>query len=82
MTDDVDCREQLRAALGWPGGISRPAMPWVDLLQAVARMRGAAEDNGKAGFSWDGFNINGDARSVREVRRLVEFHAARRVEAP
>ena len=32
--------------------------------------------------SWDGFNISGDAQSVREVRRLVDFHAARRVAAP
>jgi hypothetical protein len=33
-------------------------------------------------LSWDGFNISGDAQSVREVRRLVDFHAARRVAAP
>ena len=34
-----DASEQLRAALGWPGGITGPAMPWVDILQEVARMR-------------------------------------------
>jgi len=54
-----------------------------DLAMAVYfAMRDAAEAKGNAGFSWDGFNITGDVQSVREVRRLVEFHAARRVEAP
>ena len=41
MTDEPELRmrEQLRAALGWPGGITGPPMPWPDLLQSVARMR-------------------------------------------
>ena len=42
----------------------------------------AATPYERPGLSWDGFNISGDAQSVREVRRLVDFHAARRVAAP
>lgn len=42
----------------------------------------AAPPDERSGLSWGGFNISGDAQSVREVRRLVDFHAARRVEAP
>jgi hypothetical protein len=42
----------------------------------------AAPPYERPGLSWDGFNISGDAQSVREVRRLVDFHAARRVAAP
>ena len=38
-TADRHLREQLRAALGWPGGISGPAMSWEALLQTAALMR-------------------------------------------
>lgn len=30
-------------------------------------------------LSWRGFNVRGDAASIKEVKRLVEFEAARAV---
>lgn len=32
-----------------------------------------------AGLSWNGNNVSGDAKSIAEVRRLVDFEAARKV---
>lgn len=39
----------------------------------------APEREGDSLLVWNGFNVRGDAASIKEVKRLVEFEAARAV---
>ena len=54
------------------GNADFPPRVWAAMLAVAPR----TEPEAVSGLSWNGFNINGDARSVCEVRRLVEFYAA------
>jgi hypothetical protein len=47
-----------------------------DMPGEIKHLRQALEAAG--GLSWNDFNVRGDAASIREVRRLVEFEAARK----
>lgn len=46
-----------------------------ELRQEVTALRRQAD------LAWDGHSVRGDAESIGEVRRLIEFEAARKVAA-
>ena len=53
-----------------------------DILRQFDELRAeVAAMRTQAGISWDGHSVRGDAKSIGEVRRLIEFSAARKVRA-
>ena len=53
------------------------------LDDAIDRLRAAlAQPETDAGVSWDGHNVRGDADSIAEVRRLIDFEQARQGAKP
>jgi len=60
------------AALDALAGVSQPPTECKALAQPEA----------EAGVSWDGHNVRGDADSIAEVRRLIDFEDARQGTKP
>jgi hypothetical protein len=68
MNCPLNCKAECKAKLH--GSASEcPALPHGE----------RAGHDSQSGISWDGFNVRGDAASIREVKRLIEFAAARAV---
>ena len=75
--------EALRAALAQPENRpctchpdDNPPQPCAQRY-ALTECKALAQPEAEAGVSWDGHNVRGDADSIAEVRRLIEFEDAR-----
>lgn len=56
-----------------PAKIQMPIMSPLDVLKPMLG------EHATSGISWNGFNVVGSKESIAEVRRLVEFEAARKL---
>lgn len=83
-----DLFARLRAALAQPE--SRPCTCHPDdnppqpcaQRYALTECKALAQPEAEAGVSWGGHNVRGDADSIAEVRRLIDFEQARQGAKP
>lgn len=80
--------EALRAALAQPENRpctchpdDNPPQPCAQRY-ALTECKALAQPEAEAGVSWGGHNVRGDADSIAEVRRLIEFEDARQETKP
>ncbi len=59
-----------------------PVAPNAEDLAWAAWKAALAQPETEAGVSWDGHNVRGDADSIAEVRRLIDFEQARQGAKP
>lgn len=66
--------EHVALEVSAPDGLVHALVRFADVQESVV----ACHDP-QGGISWDGFSVRGDAASIREVKRLIEFAAARKL---
>ena len=80
----TELRDQHKAFTHWYfglRGINEANFSPEDLAWAAWKAA-LAQPEADAGVSWDGHNVRGDADSIAEVRRLIEFEDARQGTKP
>ena len=80
----TELRDQHKAFTHWYFGLRgiNEANFNPEYLAWAAWKAALAQPEAEAGVSWDGHNVRGDADSIAEVRRLIEFEDARQGAKP